>query len=118
MATTTQSRKQKGRLFQQLIVKKLLELFPQLESDDCQNRSMGAGGEDVMLSPAARRLAPISIECKAQESVSIWNAFAQCKANAGKYQPVLFIKRNRTQPLAVIDLDYFLTLLKGKTNED
>lgn len=108
------SAKQKGRVFQQFIVAKLLALFPQLEPDDCQNRSMGAGGEDVMLSPAARKLAPISIECKNQEALNIWSSFAQCKANAGKYQPVLLIKRNRTQPLAVVDLDYFLELLKGK----
>jgi len=110
----TSSAKAKGRLLQQLVVKKLLETFPQLEPDDVQNRAMGSQGTDVMLSPVAKKLAPIAVECKNQESVNVWASFEQAKANSDKLNPVLIIKRNRTQPLAVVGLDYFLTLLKGK----
>ena len=110
---TPASAKQKGRSFQQYICKQILHYFPTLEADDVMSKSMGAGGEDVMLSPAARKLLPISIEAKNQEKLSLWAAWEQAKANAKKYQPVLMIKRNRSKPLAVIDLEYFLSLVKG-----
>ena len=42
----------------------LLALAPSLEPDDIKSTSMGAGGEDVQLSPAARAVYPIQIECK------------------------------------------------------
>ena len=110
---TPQSAKSKGRTFQQYICKRILDWFPSLEPDDVMSKSMGAGGEDVMLSPAARKLLPISIEAKNQEKVSLWASWIQAQANAGKYNPVLIIKRNRTKPITVIDLEYFLSLVKG-----
>ena len=63
-----------------------------------------------MLSPAARALFPYSVECKNQESLNVWNADAQALANCGDNQPALFIKRNRHQPLVVLDAEHFLQL--------
>jgi len=60
---TPQSAKQKGRLLQQWVRDKLLEYAPELEPDDIKSTSMGAGGEDVQLSPAARKMYPYQIEC-------------------------------------------------------
>lgn len=105
--------KAKGRTFQQFVCKQILKVFPQLEPDDVQSRSMGAGGEDIMLSPAARKALPCSFECKNVEKLNVWAAFDQTKANAKKYHPVLVMKKNRHSPLVVIDLDYFLDLVKG-----
>lgn len=114
----TSSAKAKGRNLQKLVVGKILALFPQLEPDDVKSTSMGASGEDVQLSPAARRLIPISIECKAQEKVSVWASYDQAHSNAKNQEPVLVIRRNRSKPLAVVCLDYFLGLhSKGNTNE-
>lgn len=80
---------------------------------------MGAGGEDLMLSPAARKLLPISVEAKNQETLSIWAAMAQAEANAGGYTPVLFFKRNRSAEYACIPaaalLDLYLELHTLKT---
>jgi len=60
-----------------------------------------------MLSPAARLLFPYSIECKNTETLNVWAAWKQACANAGEHEPLLIIKRNRAQPLAVVDAKHF-----------
>lgn len=67
----TQSCKAKGRKLQQRVRDLILENFEDLEQDDVRSTSMGAGGEDVLLSPKARKYFPFSIECKNQESLGI-----------------------------------------------
>ena len=49
----TQSCKSKGRRLQQKVVADVLAAFPHLQPDDVRSTSMGCGGEDVQLSPAA-----------------------------------------------------------------
>jgi hypothetical protein len=110
MAITPSSRKQKGRLFQQYVAKKIIEYFPSLVADDVVSRGMGGQGEDIMLSPAARKVLPISIEVKNQQALNIWASWAQAKANAKDYAPVLIFKRNNHEPLVCLTLDYFLEL--------
>ena len=105
-----QSAKAKGRRFQQELVELILQLFPSLQSDDVQWRSMGAGGEDIILSPAARAVLPLSAEAKNQESLSIWKALAQAAANAKGYAPVLFFKRNRSEAYAALPAATLLSL--------
>ena len=51
----TQSAKAKGRNLQKWVVNKLIETF-EIHPEDIKSCSMGAGGEDVQLSPAARKL--------------------------------------------------------------
>lgn len=109
------SAKNKGRLLQQWVRSLLLELADHLEPDDISSRSMGAGGEDVMFSPAARRVYPVSIECKNVERINVWDAYQQATANAGEWMPVLVIKKNRKAPLAVVDAKSFFTLLRETT---
>ena len=107
-----QSAKAKGRRlqqwFKQLLVKEL-----DLNPDDVESRSMGAGGEDLMLSSQARKVFPYSVECKNQESLNVWKAYEQAQSNSGVYQPLLVIKKNRKQPLIVVDAEYFVELSKG-----
>ena len=102
--------KAKGRRLQQLVVKKLLLLLPGVQPDDIQSRSMGANGEDIMLSSYARSKFPYSVECKNQEKLNLWKAWEQTQGNAEDYQPLLIVGKNNTKPLAVVDLDYFLNL--------
>lgn len=106
----TQSVKAKGRRLQQWVCAQILKRFEHLEEDDVQSRGMGGAGEDVMLSPAARRAVPISSECKNQESLSIWAAMKQAEANAGDYVPVLFFKRNRSREYACLPAEDLLDL--------
>lgn len=62
------SAKAKGRKLQQQVRDLILETFSDLEPDDVRSTSMGAGGEDVLLSPLARRKFPFSVECKNQQA--------------------------------------------------
>jgi hypothetical protein len=110
------SAKQKGRKFQQFIRDLILKYFKELEPDDCRSTSMGAGGEDVLLSPRARKLLPISIECKHRKSFSVYSIYEQAQSNAGKYEPVVFLKGNHKQPLAIVDAEYLIKLMR-KVNE-
>jgi hypothetical protein len=78
---------------------------------------MGAGGEDILLSPAARRRCPISVECKSRDRIAVYGYYEQAQTNAkGQGEPVVFIKQNRASPLVVVDAEYFLTILE-KANE-
>jgi hypothetical protein len=89
-----------------------------LEPDDVRSVSMGAGGEDVLLSPTARRRCPISVECKSRDRIAVYGYYEQAETNAkGKGEPVVFIKQNRSRPLVVVDAEYFLTMIeKGNRN--
>ncbi len=78
---------------------------------------MGAAGEDLMLSSQARLLFPYSVECKNTESLNVWAAWQQACANAGDYEPLLIIKRNRSKPLAVVDAKHFVKLSTGEKDE-
>ena len=102
----TQSAKAKGRRLQQWVRDKLIDKG--LKEDDVQSRSMGAGGEDIMLSSEAKNYFPYGIECKNQEKVSIWSAYDQAESNCGKCQPLLIIKKNGRKPLAIVDADFFI----------
>jgi hypothetical protein len=69
---------------------------------------MGASGEDIMLSPTAREKFPFAVECKNQERISIWKSYEQAKLNAEFHEPLLIIKRNNHEPLAVVNARYFI----------
>lgn len=109
------SAKAKGRTFQQWVAKKILERFPELEKDDVRSTSMGASGEDVQLSPAARKLFPFQIECKNLAKVAVYNYYAQAVTH-GHREPVVFIKQNGSKPLAIVDAEWFINNV-GVKNE-
>ena len=73
---------------------------------------MGETGEDIKLSPAARRQIPYSFECKNQEKINIWESLNQAEENSGDYPPVLIFKRNRSKTYAVLELEDFIDLIK------
>lgn len=110
----TSSCKAKGRELCKIVQHGLFNRFPALHNDDIRVTSSGTNGEDLQLSPAARALAPISIECKNRAAFAIYKDYAQATTNAGRNNPVLVIKQNRSKPLAVVDLEYFLDLLKER----
>jgi len=105
----TSSAKQKGRKFQQWVRDQLIETLD-IHREDIESRSMGAGGEDLIMARAAREKFPFSIECKNQESLNVWKAYEQAESNSGDYEPIVFIKRNNQKPLVVVDAEYFIRL--------
>ena len=108
----TRSAKSKGRRLQNQIKELLLESFKELEPDDVRSAIMGETGEDIKLSPAARRQIPYSFECKKQEKINIWESLNQAEENSGDYPPVLIFKRNRSKTYAVLELEDFIDLIK------
>ena len=112
----TQSRKAKGRRLQQKFMQLLIEKLD-IDPEDIESRSMGAGGEDLIMSKAARDKFPYSIECKNQERLNIWQAWEQANNNKGIYEPMLVIKKNGTSPLVVLNAENFLEYVKEFNNE-
>ena len=104
-----QSAKAKGRRLQQWVRDQLIEQLD-VHPEDIESRSMGAGGEDLIMARAARQKFPYSIECKNQEKVNVWSAYEQASDNSGKYEPIAVIKKNNSKPLVVIDLEAFIKL--------
>ena len=107
----SRSAKNKGKRLQNNVRDLILEKFNQLEPDDVRSITMGDSGEDILLSPAARRLFPFSVECKNQESLNIWSAIEQAENNSGNHIPLVIFKRNRTKTYAVLEFDKLLKLL-------
>ena len=105
----TQSAKAKGRKLQQWMRNLLIEKL-EVHPEDIESRSMGASGEDLIMARAAREKFPMSIECKNQEKVNVWESYKQAEDNSGKYEPVVVIKRNKVKPLVVVDAEYFVSL--------
>ena len=107
----TQSAKSKGRKLQQWMRNLLIEKL-EIHQEDIESRSMGAGGEDLIMARAARAKFPLSIECKNQEKVNVWEAYKQAEENSNSYEPIVVIKRNNSKPLVVIDAEYFVSMFK------
>ena len=107
------SAKAKGRKLQNLVVESLREAYPELEEDDIKAQIMGVSGEDVVLSPLAKRLIGLSFECKNQERLNLWDSLSQAENNAEKRTPVLIFKRNRSEIYAAIPFKYLMKLLSS-----
>ena len=107
-----QSGKAKGRRLQQLVRDAILEMFPELEPDDCRSTPLGTQGEDIQLSPKARAAVPVSIECKARKSFKTFYDFYEQARGQGKGEPVVVIKQDRAKPLALVDMQFLLKLLR------
>ena len=115
------SAKAKGRNLQNLVRDKLRKifveewkLFPKLENDDIKSQTMGMGGEDIVLSPTAKKLIPYSFECKNTERLNLWGSLQQCQDNCEDRTPVLVFKKNRSKVYAVIEFDEFLKLIRER----
>ena len=102
-----QSAKAKGRRLQQWVRDMLIEML-EVHPEDVESRSMGAGGEDIIMARAARQKFPFSVECKNTEKLNVWDAYDQACANSGDYEPILFIKKNGRRPLVVLDAENFI----------
>ena len=112
----TRSAKAKGRRLQNKIRDLLLEEFKELEPDDIRTAIMGETGEDIKLSPAARRKIPYSFECKNQEKLNIWESLKQAEENSGVSSPVLIFKRNRSKTYVTLELEDFLKLINDRSD--
>lgn len=91
----------------------MLSLAPNLESDDIKSTGMGQSGVDVQLSPAAQKLFPVAIECKNLAKFAGYTHYDQAVNNrTDKLEPIVVVKANRRDPIVLVDLEYFMTLLR------
>ena len=106
--------KQKGRLGQNEIRDKLLETFPELEPDDIKGCVMGDTGEDIQLSPAARKMLPLSIEVKRRKTglQTAYNYMEQASSH-NKGEPVVCYRSDRKPWLVMVGLDHYAQLLRS-----
>jgi hypothetical protein len=112
-ANTPQSRKGKGREFQKDLRANLIATLG-IEEGDILSTAMGQSGCDLYLSPAAREKFPFGVEAKRQERISLPEWWEQCVRNAEKegLTPLLLMKQNRREALAVLRWEDLLTLLE------
>ena len=115
------SAKAKGRNLQNLVRDKLRSIFvgkvfwnQTIEEDDIKSQTMGMSGEDIVLYPSAKKVIPYSFECKNTERLNLWKSLEQCESNCEDREPVLVIKRNRSDVYAIIKFDKFLNLIEEK----
>ena len=92
------SAKNKGLGFQKEIQQQLLQTFPELQPEDIKTAVASQPGQDLKLSPAARRLIPYSFQCKRSESLNIYRAIEQSKSNCKNYCPAVVFRKNRMEP--------------------
>lgn len=105
------SNKAKGRKGQQEIQQLILKYFPELEPDDCRSNPMGASGEDILLSPAARKLVPLNIEVKRSKAIAMCRNMEQARGH-GVYNPSVFYREDRDKTWYVsIEAAYLFELL-------
>ena len=109
MNMKTQSAKAKGRRLQQQFRDLLIEELG-IHPEDIESRSMGAGGEDLIMARAAREKFPYSIECKNQEKLNLWESYKQATENSKDYEPIVVIKKNNHKKLVIVDAEYFVKL--------
>ena len=72
---------------------------------------MGAGGEDIQLSSAARVMFPYQVECKSKATYAVYKDYAQAMEH-GECEPLLIIKANHKKPLAIVDAEHFISLIR------
>ena len=112
----TSSKKSKGRRLQNYVRDNLLEAFNSLEEDDVKVAIMGENGEDIKLSPAAKKKIGYSFECKNVERLNIWQAIEQSEANCEDRTPVVVFKRNRSKTYLTIEFDNFIDIIRERND--
>ena len=109
----TRAAKAKGRGGQNEIRDKLLETFPEFEPDDIKSTTMGDTGEDIQLSPAARKKMPITIEVKRRKSgMKMAYDYIEQASKQGKGEPVVFFRADRKDWITMISIDHYMELLR------
>lgn len=107
----SRSCKNKGRRLVVELRAAILEEFPDLLPDDIQLVPTCVGGEDLKLSPAARKRWPFATECKNQERLNIWAAIKQAEENAGDHPPAVVFRRNKHPVWVALTLSDLMALL-------
>lgn len=109
------SAKAKGMKLQKQIIEVILNHFSELTSNDIRSIPGSVPGADLWFSEKAREiLGAFDIECKNQETLSIWTALQQVEDRCAKSKdvPLLVFHRNHSKTYCTLEFDTFLHILK------
>ena len=126
MANRAKAAKAKGRTLQNWVRDKLLALFcdhyPEfsITQEDIKSQTMGMLGEDIIITPHARKYHPFTYECKNTERLEMWKAIEQAEKNNSfkSYRSIIVFKKNRKEPHVAMSWDTFESLLHGNIHID
>ena len=105
------SAKNKGRLLQQWVRDILLSRIKGVEQDDIISTPMGVNGPDIRLSALTRKKWPWAVECKSRAKFAVYDIISQAESHVTKgTKPLVIIKANRKEPLAVVYAKDFLEM--------
>ena len=106
------SRKAKSRYLQNIVKDRIIKLF-NLTNADIRTSNTGENKEDIkLLSLTSKRAFPYSVECtNTEQYIGLYRKFKQAKKHNHR-EPLLCIKKNRSEPLAIITLDHFFELIE------
>lgn len=106
----TKSCKAKGRVLQNMVRDRLMQIL-ELSKSEIRCAIMGETGKDIIFTNPVKY--PYFIECKNRQSVSVYKEFQSAKDRAGKeLVPILVIKKNGIKnPLAVVELGTLADLI-------
>lgn len=110
---TPRSAKAKGRMFEAWL-RRHLETALGFAKDELSLQGSGARGIDIWPTPSVRTWFPFAVEAKNRARLNVFEAWDQATVNATKarLEPLVVVKRGK-DTLAVVDLDFFLSLLGG-----
>jgi hypothetical protein len=114
------SAKAKGRSLQQWVCQKISELLgiPWGKDELIASREMGQAGTDIRLMGEAQERFRFSVECKNQERWSILNWVEHARKNQKDGTDwLLVVKKNRVDPIVIMDASRFFEILQGEGNE-
>jgi hypothetical protein len=114
---TTSSARGKGMSFQKWVCTKLSDLLGEtyIPGDDesaIASRNSGGNGTDIILRGGARKKFPFSVECKAQESMSLVDAIKQAETNETPTMRWMLVHKRKalTSPVVIMAWDVFAEL--------
>ena len=90
----------------------VLASFPELTEKDVRSTSMGASGDDLLLSEKAFSLFPYCVEAKNLKAIAVYRYYEQRVPKEG--HTLVVLKENNKKPLALVSLDHFMELVRGK----
>lgn len=84
-----------------------------LFEDDIVVTSSSVTGEDLMLSPLARKIFPYCFELKNVEKLNVWTAIKQAQNHCGDkpFLPLVVFRRNNHPLRVVVDFEHFVELV-------
>ena len=115
MSITIKSRKAKARRLQNWVAQQVSDILdiPWGKDELIQGREMGQQGVDLKLYGKAKEFFPYSVECKSVEKYSIHKWMEQAENNLLENTNwLLFCKRNKEQPIVILDAKVFFDLLR------